>query len=71
MTRVVDENLPQDEHAADKIAKEPAEHPDRPMTIEEAARKGGTTKKEPCGPDSFTRLGRPAGPRADTDHSTR
>ena len=63
MTRVVDENLPQDEHGADKIAKEPAEHPDRPMTIEEAARKGGNTTKERYGPDFYSRIGRKGGQR--------
>jgi general stress protein YciG len=38
-----------------------AEH--RPMTIEEAARKGGNTTKERYGPDFYSRIGRKGGQR--------
>lgn len=35
----------------------------RPMTIEEAARKGGNTTKERYGPDFYSRIGRKGGQR--------
>lgn len=37
--------------------------PERPMTIEEAARKGGNTTKERYGPDFYSRIGRKGGQR--------
>ena len=40
--------------------KEPEHHP---MTIEEAARKGGNTTKERYGPDFYSRIGRKGGQR--------
>ena len=36
---------------------------ERPMTIEEAARKGGNTTKERYGPDFYSRIGRKGGQR--------
>lgn len=39
------------------------EDEDRPMTIEEAARKGGNTTKERYGPDFYSRIGRKGGQR--------
>lgn len=39
------------------------EQPSRPMTIEEAARKGGLTTKERYGPDFYSRIGRKGGQR--------
>ena len=44
-------------------AEEEDEHPGRPMTIEEAARKGGNTTKERYGPDFYSRIGRKGGQR--------
>lgn len=35
----------------------------RPMTIEEAARKGGNTTKQRYGPDFYSRIGRKGGQR--------
>lgn len=50
-----------------KRAAEPTETeaaaPERPMTIEEAARKGGNTTKERYGPDFYSRIGRKGGQR--------
>jgi general stress protein YciG len=48
--------------ASDEPEEEPAE-PERPMTIEEAARKGGNTTKERYGPDFYARIGRKGGQR--------
>ncbi|HUR68631.1 MAG TPA: KGG domain-containing protein [Candidatus Thermoplasmatota archaeon] len=36
---------------------------ERPMTIEEAARKGGNTTKQRYGPDFYSRIGRKGGQR--------
>jgi len=47
-----------DERATDA----PAE-PKHPMTIEEAARKGGNTTKKRYGPDFYSRIGRKGGQR--------
>lgn len=41
----------------------PPEPAERPMTIEEAARKGGNTTKERYGPDFYSRIGRKGGQR--------
>lgn len=43
--------------------EEEREGPHRPMTIEEAARKGGNTTKERYGPDFYSRIGRKGGQR--------
>jgi len=37
--------------------------PPHPMTIEEAARKGGNTTKERYGPDFYSRIGKKGGQR--------
>ena len=42
---------------------EETEKESRPMTIEEAARKGGNTTKERYGPDFYSRIGRKGGQR--------
>lgn len=66
MTRVVDENMPKD---ADVPQNEQQgqqgneEREGRPMTIEEAARKGGNTTKQRYGPDFYSRIGRKGGQR--------
>lgn len=39
------------------------EKTERPMTIEEAARKGGKTTKERYGPEFYSRIGRKGGQR--------
>ncbi|MFA5861254.1 MAG: KGG domain-containing protein [Candidatus Thermoplasmatota archaeon] len=39
------------------------EMPPHPMTIEEAARKGGNTTKERYGPDFYSRIGKKGGQR--------
>lgn len=44
-------------------AGEPAVEPKHPMTIEEAARKGGNTTKERYGPDFYSKIGRKGGQR--------
>ncbi len=43
--------------------KRPEDAGERPMTIEEAARKGGNTTKERYGPDFYSRIGRKGGQR--------
>jgi general stress protein YciG len=49
--------------------QEPAQQPpaqdgsERPMTIEEAARKGGNTTKQRYGPDFYSRIGKKGGQR--------
>jgi general stress protein YciG len=63
----IDEDMRADEKK--KAAAEPEEgtqaegEPERPMTIEEAARKGGNTTKERYGPDFYSRIGRKGGQR--------
>ena len=48
----------------DEAHKGDEEHDEnRPMTIEEAARKGGNTTKERYGPDFYSRIGRKGGQR--------
>ena len=61
---------PMDTHAeGDKKEKaegseaEPEDEVTRPMTIEEAARKGGNTTKQRYGPDFYSRIGRKGGQR--------
>ena len=52
--------------AVDQKDEQPAEGGEeshRPMTIEEAARKGGNTTKERYGPDFYSRIGRKGGQR--------
>jgi uncharacterized protein len=44
-------------------AEQTDESANRPMTIEEAARKGGNTTKERYGPDFYSRIGRKGGQR--------
>ena len=68
VTRVV-ENVPQDEPVRQDDAQqtqaqgEAEQSSSRPMTIEEAARKGGNTTKERYGPDFYSRIGRKGGQR--------
>lgn len=60
----IDETTIQPANAADE--PQPAEEgkaPSGPMTIEEAARKGGNTTKERYGPDFYSRIGRKGGQR--------
>jgi len=52
-----DEDVNRPEEGEEKAADE------RPMTIEEAARKGGNTTKERYGPDFYSRIGRKGGQR--------
>jgi general stress protein YciG len=52
-----EKKAPLDEEAEEETPKE------RPMTIEEAARKGGNTTKERYGPDFYSRIGRKGGQR--------
>lgn len=66
----MDENLPQDEAVRKDEAKKSSQDDEtqqepsgRPMTIEEAARKGGNTTKERYGPDFYSRIGRKGGQR--------
>lgn len=51
------------EEKEEEKEEEPEEQPSRPMTIEEAARKGGLTTKERYGPDFYSRIGRKGGQR--------
>ena len=55
-----EENEEQHAQASDETAEDPS---NRPMTIEEAARKGGNTTKERYGPDFYSRIGRKGGQR--------
>lgn len=52
-----------EEKGAGTQEEEEPEKGKRPMTIEEAARKGGTTTKERYGPDFYSRIGRKGGQR--------
>ena len=64
MTRVVDEKPDEATREADDQATQQDESREgRPMTIEEAARKGGNTTKERYGPDFYSRIGRKGGQR--------
>lgn len=67
MTRVVDDNLPQEQTDAQQNDQQATSgtnaNASRPMTIEEAARKGGNTTKERYGPDFYSRIGRKGGQR--------
>lgn len=52
------------ENEKKRAKDEPGEEPsERPMTIEEAARKGGNTTKERYGPDFYSKIGRKGGQR--------
>lgn len=53
--------MPDEDTEADAKEKETEEK--RPMTIEEAARKGGNTTKQRYGPDFYSRIGRKGGQR--------
>lgn len=63
----LDADAPEKEGEGEKKAEattEGGEQPEqRPMTIEEAARKGGNTTKERYGPDFYSRIGRKGGQR--------
>jgi uncharacterized protein len=54
--------VPDEETNVEKGEPEATEK-ERPMTIEEAARKGGNTTKERYGPDFYSRIGRKGGQR--------
>lgn len=53
----------QSEHERPEAQAGSEEDRARPMTIEEAARKGGNTTKERYGPDFYSRIGRKGGQR--------
>ena len=46
-----------------ETTEQAAQGEERPMTIAEAARKGGNTTKERYGPDFYSRIGRKGGQR--------
>ncbi len=50
-------------HGEKKEKKAEGEEEHRPMTIEEAARKGGNTTKRRYGPEFYSRIGRKGGQR--------
>ena len=55
--------MPQDQNANDAAQGSEQESTERPMTIAEAARKGGNTTKQRYGPDFYSRIGRKGGQR--------
>jgi general stress protein YciG len=62
---LVDEPATEEKENESAREEQPAEDQPttRPMTIEEAARKGGNTTKERYGPDFYSRIGKKGGQR--------
>lgn len=67
MTQLVERSTSEaDDHDKGRKHAEPLDAEEgstRPMTIEEAARKGGNTTKERYGPDFYSRIGKKGGQR--------